>query len=105
MHKAKSKLLIGASVLTALLGGCSSANLEDTKAAACDRWKAIGYKCVGYEGYQWGAWFGGGYGGARVWHTLKRDEAPGIIYTGSVQRWGDEYHIYGPTAVDALKGQ
>jgi hypothetical protein len=105
MNRAKSKLLIGAFVLTALLGGCSSANLEDTKVAACERWKAIGYKCGGYEGYQWGAWFGGSYGGAKVWHALKREEAPGIIYTGYVQRWGDEYHIYGPTAIDALKGQ
>jgi uncharacterized protein YceK len=93
--------------LAAMIGlaGCSSANLEETKAAACDRWKAIGYKCIGYEGYQWGAWLGGSYGGAHVWHTLKQDEAPGIIYTGNVQRWGDEYHIYGPTAVDAIKGQ
>ena len=91
-------------VAAVALTGCASANLKETKAAACDRWKEIGYKCQGYEGYQWGMWLGGSYGGARVWHTLKRDEAPGIIYTGSVQRWGDEYHIYGPTAVDAIKG-
>lgn len=104
-QKAKIKALIGLSLLTGVLGGCSSANLEETKAAACDRWKTIGYTCVGYEGYQWGEWFGGSYGGAKVWHTLKRAEAPGIIYTGNVQRWGDEYHIYGPRAVDAIKGQ
>jgi hypothetical protein len=107
MKNARFKLteMVGASLLTAVLCGCSSANLEETKAAACDRWDAIGYKCVGYEGYQWGMWIGGGYGGAKVWHTLRRNEAPGIIYTGSVQRWGDEYHIYGPEAVDALKGE
>lgn len=71
---------------------------------ACARWKEIGYECVGYEGFLWGVWLGGPYGGARVWHTLKRKEAPTIIYTGYVQRWGSEYHIYGPTAVDAIKG-
>ena len=92
-------------LISIVMGGCSFANLEDTKAAACGRWEEIGYKCVGYEGYQWGFWLGGDYGGAFVWHSLKRDEAPGIIYTGSMQKWGNEYHVYGPRAVDALKGE
>lgn len=103
MSKTKLKFFIAAFALMLLLAG-SPANLEETKAAACDRWKEIGYTCVGYEGYQWGMWIGWSYGGALVWHTLKREEAPGVIYTGYVQRWGDEYHIYGPTAVDAIKG-
>lgn len=86
------------------LAGCSSANLEETKLAACDRWAEVGYKCVGYEGWQVGPWVGGDYGGAKIWHTLKRDEAPGIIYTGYVQKWGKEFHVYGPTAIDAIRG-
>ena len=98
-------LIAGAFLLTAGLGGCGNANLAETKAAACQRWAEVGYKCAGYEGWQWGIWLGGNYGGAKVWHTLKRDEAPGIIYTGYVHRWGDEFHIYGPTAIDAVKGQ
>jgi len=83
----------------------TSANLEETKEAACSKWSEVGYKCVGYEGYQFGRWLGGGYGGAKVWHSLKRSEAPGIIYTGYIQKWGNEFHVYGPTATDAVKGQ
>lgn len=87
------------------LAGCAPANLEETKAAACKTWEQAGYTCIGYEGYEWGTWFGGNYGGAKVWNTLGRDAAPGIIYSGYVQRWGDEFHIYGPRAIDAVKGQ
>jgi hypothetical protein len=101
------KILITTIASIALLipASCSVANLEETKSAACGKWQEVGYKCVGYEGYTFGGWLGGSYGGAHVWHTLKRDEAPGIIYTGYVQRWGNEFHIYGPKAVDAIKGQ
>lgn len=99
-----SKLILLA-IASATLTGCGYANLNETKDAACDRWKSIGYTCVGYEGYQWGSWLGGSYGGAKVWHSLRRDEAPGIIYSGYVKRWGDEYHLYGPRAVDAIKGE
>lgn len=86
-----------------LIGGCSSVNLEETKSEACNTWKQAGYTCVGYEGYQWGLWFGGNYGGAKVWNTLERKNTS-VIYSGYVQRWGDEYHIYGPIAIDALRG-
>lgn len=85
------------------LGGCSYKNLEETKANSPWTWEQAGYKIIGYEGFEWGIGFGD-YGGAKVWHTLRRDAAPGIIYSGYVQRWGNEYHIYGPKAVDALKG-
>jgi hypothetical protein len=85
-----------------LLAGCGTNNLDDVKAQACKRWAEVGYKCVGYEGFQWGLQLGT-YGGAKVWHSLEREAAPGIIYTGHVQKWGDEYHMYGPTAVDAIK--
>jgi len=96
------KLILVSAVL--LLSGCSSANLEEAKAKACARWKEVGYECVGYEGYNWGGWFGGQYGGARVWHTLKREGNPKVIYSGYVQFWGDELHIYGPKAIDAIQG-
>ena len=97
----KMKRIFIVSVL--LLQGCSYANLDETKAAACDRWKEIGYQCIGYEGFRWGFLGVGPYGGAHVWHSLERKAAPGIIYTGYVQRWGGEYHMYGPQAVDAIK--
>jgi len=85
--------------------GCSSSNLDDVKANACKTWESVGYDCIGYEGYQWGLWLGGDYGGAAVWHTLTRKQAPNIIYSGYVKKWGDEYHVYGPSAIDAIKPQ
>lgn len=92
-----------AAIAVLILTGCSSGNLEYTKESACAQWKRVGYECVGYEGFQWGFWGFNDYGGAYVWHTLRRTEAPGIIYTGAIQRWGNEYHVYGPTAIDAIK--
>lgn len=91
-------------ILSVLLGGCSYANLDDMKAQACGKWASVGFECVGYDGFQWGiTYFHPSYGGAKVWHYIKRKEAPGIIYTGYVQRWGDEIHVYGPHAIDALR--
>ena len=83
----------------------SYANIEETKENACQTWSKAGYTCIGYEGFQWGRWFGGKYGGAKVWHTLHRKENPTVIYTGFVQRWGEEYHLYGPKAVDAISNK
>lgn len=95
----KSLLLI-----VALLSGCSYANLDEMKAKACGKWESVGFQCVGYDGYQWGFTpFNTNYGGAKVWHYLKREDAPGVIYNGYVQKWGDEIHAYGPIAVDALR--
>ena len=87
--------------LLALALPCSSANRDYLKEHACKRWQEVGYECVGYEGYNYGSLVHG----AAVWHTLKRKEAPGIIYTGSTRLWGDEIHIYGPKAIDAIKGE
>ena len=98
------KIISYVAILCGLVG-CSSANLQEVKAAACDKWQSVGYECIGYEGFQWGFWGAFGYGGAHVWHALKREKAPGIIYSGSIQKWGDELHVYGPKAIDAIKGQ
>lgn len=92
-------------VIAILVAGCSPANLEEAKEKACARWAEVGYTCIGYEGYQWGGWYGGKYGGARVWHSLKRADNPTVIYTGCVQFWGNELHVYGPTAIDAIGTQ
>jgi hypothetical protein len=88
-------------VLVALMSaGCAPANLQEVKEKSCQAWERVGFECIGYEGYQWGMWFGGGNGGDKVWNTLKRAESPGIIYSGSVQKWGDELHVYGPIAIN-----
>lgn len=91
-------------MLALLLGGCSYANLDDMKAQACSKWASVGFQCVGYDGYQWGFTpFDSRYGGAKVWHYLKNKDTPGIIYSGYVQRWGDEVHVYGPIALNAIQ--
>lgn len=87
------------------LMGCSSSNLEETKAAAPARWESQGFTVVDYEGYTWGGWLGGSYGGANVWHRLRKVPDNGITYSGYVQRWGDEFHVYGPHAIDAIRPQ
>ena len=78
----------------------TSANLAETKANACATFNAVGYECVGYEGYQWGTWVGGSYGGAKVWYTLRVKDVPSTLFTGFVQRWGDEYHVYSVSPVN-----
>jgi hypothetical protein len=98
----KMFLVIVLSVL--FLFGCSSGNLQDVKDKAPEVWKQNGFKVVGYEGYQWGKWgIFSSYGGARVWHRLENIPDNGIIYSGYIQRWGKEYHIYGPHAIDAIR--
>lgn len=72
---------------------CSSANKEDVKAHAPEVWKEQGFTIVAYEGFQYGKFGLFGYGGAHVWHRLERK---GFLYSGHIQKWGDEYQIYGP---------
>lgn len=99
----------GYAILAAVVGTfgylvlSSGANKDELIAAAPKVWADVGYQVVGYEGYQWCKWWGAGYGGACVWHALKANPDNGIRYTGFIKKWGDEYHVYGPTAVDAIK--
>ena len=95
-------LIILAISCVLFFGKCSYENLDYVKEHGEDRWRELGYEPVAYEGYSWGLnpWFG--YGGARVWWNLKRDDN-GIMYTGYLVRWGDELHMYGPKAIDAIK--
>lgn len=86
-----------------LLSACGYANLDDVKSAAPAKWEKMGYVVKDYEGYQWGLWFGGSYGGAKVWHQLRRNPDNGVTYTGYIKKWGNEYHVYGPQAIDAIQ--
>lgn len=85
-----------------LISGCSSGNLDYVKQHAEQRWNDYGMEIISYEGYQWGFWGFNDYGGAHVWYRLKHPKND-ITYTGFLQRWGDEIHIYGPNAIDAIK--
>lgn len=82
------------------LSACSDRYVPEIKAAAPEVIRQAGFTIVGYEGYQWGAFdtFGG-----KVWYTFKRNPDNGIIYHGAVVKWGNEYHLYNLTAIDAIK--
>lgn len=88
-----------------LLIGCSSGNLEHVKDRAEERWKSQGFEIVDYAGYQWGklGFWGIKYGGAKVWYRLMKIPDNGITYSGFLQRWGNEIHVYGPKAIDAIR--
>ena len=86
-----------------MLVGCSPGNLDYVKEHGPSKFKEIGFKTVGYEGYQWGFWGFNNYGGAHVWWRLEKLEDNGISYTGYIERWGDELHVYGPWATDAIR--
>jgi hypothetical protein len=91
-------------LLVLALSGCGYANLDEGKAVSEKRWEALGFQVVGYEGFSWGIWFGGCYGGANVWSQLKTIPENGIRYTGYIRKWCDDgWQVYGPTAVDAIK--
>ena len=94
--------IIAVVISTISISACGYANLDATKANACNAWRNAGYECIGYEGYQWGRWVGGPYGGADVWYTMRRSDTPGIVYSGYASRWGDEYHLYGPNVINAV---
>lgn len=96
------KILIVLPILS--LAACSPANLEYIqKNCVPQTWQSVGYEPIGYEGFQWGFWGLFGYGGAKVWYSLRRTTDNGIIYTGFLWRWGNECHVYGPHAIDAIK--
>ena len=89
-------------VVLILISGCSSGNLDYVKKHGPDRWREIGFEPVGYESFQWGLGGFSTYGGAHVWWRLRKADN-NVSYTGYLQRWGDELHVYGPFATDAIK--
>ena len=84
--------------------GCSSSNLEYVKENAPAKWEVQGFQVIDYEGFKWGKLgFGTSYGGAYVWHRLKKIPDNGVTYSGCMQLWGDELQVYGPEAIDAFR--
>jgi len=86
-------------VIALLLGSCGASNVDYVKPLACERWKETGFECIGYEGYKWSPGIGS-YGRGHVWHRLRRIPDSGLTYSGFVERWGDELHVYGPEPSD-----
>lgn len=91
---------IGVSALVVLLGGCSAGNVEEIKRNSKATIEQAGFSIIGYEGFQW---TGFGRWGGCVWYTMKRNPDIGVTYHGCISKWGDEYHIYSLTAIDAIK--
>ncbi len=88
----------------AWFGVGSSTNISWVKARSSAKWRAQGFDVVDYEGYEWGTGgYGTTYGGAKVWYRLRKIPDNGITYSGYLKRWGDELHVYGPIAVDAIR--
>lgn len=85
-----------------ILTGCGYANLDEVKSIADEKWKKQGFEVVDYAGFEWGVWLGGNYGGANVWYRLKKLPDNGITYSGYLKKWGNEIHVYGPKAHDAI---
>lgn len=86
-----------------VIGGVSS-NLSWVRERAEQKWRAQGFEVLDHEGHQWGAGFyGAPYGGAKVWYRLRKIPDNGATYSGYLKRWGDELHVYGPFAADAIR--
>lgn len=96
------KTTIAILMVLMLLAGCSASNVPDVKQHAPATWKQAGFDIIGYEGYTRELCFFD-YGCGHAWYTLRRIPDNGIIYHGYLERWGDEYHIYNLTAIDAIK--
>ena len=89
--------------LSFIIFGCTNGNLDYVKEHASNKWAKQGFEVVDYEGYEFGFMGFNSYGGANVWYRLKKIPDNGITYSGYIQRWGDELHVYGPEAIDAIK--
>ena len=86
------------------LGGCGYWNKDYVHSNSEQKWREQGWDPVAYEGYQWGLGVPfTGYGGAKVWYRLRNVPDNGITYSGYLVRWGNELHVYGPHAKDAIR--
>jgi hypothetical protein len=93
-------------VICMMVGPCGgySQHKDWLKERASEKWEAQGFEVVDYAGFWWGPNIRGtNYGGAHVYHRLKKIPDNGITYTGSLSRWGNEIMVYGPSACDAIK--
>lgn len=89
-------------LLVSFISGFSTRNLDYLKENAVSKWRAQGFTVIDYEGYEWGFGYGK-YGGAKVWHRLRRYPDNGFTYSGYLVRWGDEIHVYGPKTMEGIK--
>lgn len=90
-------------LLIAICAG-SATNVSYIKLHAKEKWAKQGFEVVDYEGYNWSfGGYGTPFGGGKVWHRLRKIPDNGITYSGFLIRWGEELHVYGPKACDAIQ--
>ncbi|KKM00704.1 hypothetical protein LCGC14_1801710 [marine sediment metagenome] len=103
------KILWNASILFCLfyIGQCSfgafGTDIKRIRMEASPVWESQGFKVLAYEGWNYDLTPWPGYGGAHVWFRLQKIPDNGITYSGSLVEWGDEIHVYGPRAHDAIR--
>lgn len=85
-------------IIVCVCTGCSAQYVDNIKLAAPETLEQAGFEIIGYLGYKWTRL------GGCVWYTMKRKPDTGIMYQGCVSKWGDEYHIYNLSALDAIGG-
>jgi hypothetical protein len=83
--------------IAVILSGCSASRVDDIKQHAEEVWNKNGFKVIGYEGYEFG--FFGTFGG-KVWYIVEKDST---LFHGALTKWGDEYHTYDLSAINAIK--
>lgn len=81
------------------LAGVSYRNVLDIKEHAPATFAQLGFKIVGYEGYQIGDFE---TPGGVVWYTATKLSNDKVIFSAAVSKWGSEYHVYHLRALDAI---
>lgn len=72
----------------------SSGNLGYIQKNSAVKWAEVGFKPIGYLGYEWGKLgYGSSYGGAKVSYELRKIPDNDLTYVGTLTRWGDELHV------------
>lgn len=88
-------------LLLLLITSCSG-NIDYVKDRSVEKWRKQGFEVIDYEGYKFGLYGFGPYGGADVWYRLKKIPDNGLTYSGYIKRWGNELHVYGPKSVEGI---
>ena len=79
-------IVVCMALLLAILWSCT-VDVDELKANGPKYFEGMGYKVLGYEGYQWDVW------GGRVWFFVQ-DKETGLKYSHFLIKRGNEYHWY-----------
>ena len=80
--------------------GCSAGRVPNIKAHAKEALDRVGFKIVGYQGYEWTSF--GRWGGMVWYQVVRKDDESRRLYELGLTQWGDEYHIYNLRCLEAI---